>query len=175
MSTRRWDLLQRYGKIQVTLWPRCASRSYWHCGSLIGLRAYMAIQCQYDLEAQLGHIITFLLHPRKLFCLFVSFFCHCISWKVKPFPKKCFIWRANRNLTIPDHSSIRSAWHNINIRASHFVCLTETGEKPRTVPCSDVPFFILLAFRYFMAESSVTYIGKQGLLTFLNLLSHIEK
>ena len=31
----------------------------------MGPRAYMAIQCQYDLEAQLGHIITFLLHPRK--------------------------------------------------------------------------------------------------------------
>ena len=25
----------------------------------------MAILCQYDLEAHLGHIITFLLHPRK--------------------------------------------------------------------------------------------------------------
>ena len=25
----------------------------------------MAIQCQYDLEAHLGHIITFLLHPGK--------------------------------------------------------------------------------------------------------------
>ena len=28
------------------------------------LRAYMAIQRQYDLEAHLGHIITFLIHPR---------------------------------------------------------------------------------------------------------------
>ena len=25
----------------------------------------MAIQCQYDLEAHLGHIVTFLLHPSK--------------------------------------------------------------------------------------------------------------
>ena len=30
----------------------------------------MAIQCQYDLEAHLDHIITFLLHPRK----FASYF-----------------------------------------------------------------------------------------------------
>ena len=30
----------------------------------------MAIQCQYDLEAHIGHIITFLLHPHKLFCPF---------------------------------------------------------------------------------------------------------
>ena len=30
----------------------------------------MAFKCQYDLQAHLGHIITFLLHPRKfiLFC-----------------------------------------------------------------------------------------------------------
>ena len=35
----------------------------------------MAIQCQYDIEAHLDHIITFLLHPLKFvsiisFCLF---------------------------------------------------------------------------------------------------------
>ena len=39
------------------------NNTYW--GSHIGQRAYMAIQCQYDLEAHLGHILTFLLHPRK--------------------------------------------------------------------------------------------------------------
>ena len=38
-----------------------------HIGTVV---AYMAIQCQYDLEAHLGHIITFLLHPRKLFYFF---------------------------------------------------------------------------------------------------------
>ena len=27
----------------------------------------MAIQCQYNLEAHSGHIITFLLHPRKFY------------------------------------------------------------------------------------------------------------
>ena len=32
----------------------------------------MAIQCQYDVEAHLGHIITFLLHPRKLFLPFLT-------------------------------------------------------------------------------------------------------
>ena len=32
----------------------------------------MAIQCQYDLEAHLDHIITFLLHPRK-FVPIISF------------------------------------------------------------------------------------------------------
>ena len=39
--------------------------SYWHLGSHIGPMAYMALQCQYDLEAHLGHIITFLLHRRN--------------------------------------------------------------------------------------------------------------
>ena len=47
----------------------CVYISYWHgvAMSALGLkpRAYMATKCQYDLEAHLCHIITFLLHPRK--------------------------------------------------------------------------------------------------------------
>ena len=38
----------------------------------LSLSAYMAIQCQYDLEAHLDDIITLLLHPRK-FVSIVSF------------------------------------------------------------------------------------------------------
>ena len=64
--------------------------------------------------------------------------------------------------------------HNINLRASHEVCLTETSKKPRTVPCSDVPFFILLAFRYFMARIERKIHRETGLLSILNLLSHVE-
>ena len=70
------------------------------------------------------------------------------------FPKIFYLKNSQELKTIPvmiDHPISLTAVYFSSLRASHCVCLTETGEKPRTVPCSDVPFFILLAFRYFMA------------------------
>ena len=53
---------------KVIIWLRCAaSRSYWHWGSHIGpraksLRPIWLPQCQYDIEAHLGHTITCIYH-----------------------------------------------------------------------------------------------------------------
>ena len=51
--------------------------------------------------------------------------------------------------------------HFTSLRASHFVFLTETGKMSN---CSmfNVPFFILLAICYFMAQIQRKYIGKTG-------------
>ena len=49
-----------------------------------------------------------------------------------------------------DHTTSLTPVYFVSLRVSHFVCLTKMA-KTLTVPCSDVPFFIHLAFRYFMA------------------------
>ena len=43
---------------KVTIWPKCATKVIVSLDSHTGSRANIAIQCQYDLEAHLDHIIT---------------------------------------------------------------------------------------------------------------------
>ena len=59
------------------------------------------------------------------------------------FPQKSVLFGTKRSPIAhrSDQLDTISTW----LRASHFVCLTETSKKPRTVPCSDVPFFIYSA------------------------------
>ena len=47
-----------------------------------------------------------------------------------------------------------------SLRASHFVCSKLANSL--YVPCSDAPFFFLLAFRYFMAPIQRKIHGKTG-------------
>ena len=52
--------------------------SYWHWCSHIGPRAYMAIQCHYDLEAHLGHIITYIYYMSSKIDIVTNFRRHVI-------------------------------------------------------------------------------------------------
>ena len=68
VTVMQWIHVTSCHKIQVIIWPRCASRSFWSRDSHICMitfspTANITNHCHYHLEAHLDHFINVLLHP----------------------------------------------------------------------------------------------------------------